>query len=279
MFYAMWLEGQLLWNMPLLACLICLAAIYVYAVASYTNIKFYQKQPLLYFLSLGIMYLTFGSPFETISHLSFSLHMLQMSILYFIISPLFLLGIPDALIQSIREHSLTKRVSKYILPSKAALYAFGAMFLMYHFPVVLTFLARTDFVHNGYLFVLLLLSFRMWQPITVPDPKKHHSQEQKKRYLFLSGLVIMPACLLFIITAFIGGMNNPLLSELTANLCISPSQLSQLSSLDILPSSFNTRLDQMFAGVLMLGMHKFGVILTVRLSKKTKSGAVVGVVD
>ncbi|PFP29986.1 hypothetical protein COJ96_07250 [Bacillus sp. AFS073361] len=279
MFYAMWLEGQLLWNMPLLACLICLAAIYVYVTASYTNIKFYQKQPLLYFLSLGIMYLTFGSPFETISHLSFSLHMLQMSILYFIISPLFVLGIPDALIQSLREHSLTKRVSKYVLPSKAALYAFGAMFLMYHFPIVLTSLAQTSIVHNGYLFVLLLLSFRMWQPITVPDPKKEHSHEQNKRYLFLSGLVIMPACLLFIITAFIGGMNNPLLSELTANLCISPSQLSQLSSLDILPSTFNTRLDQMFAGILMLGMHKFGVVLTVRLGRKTKSGAVAGVVD
>jgi len=279
MFYAMWLEGQLLWNMPLLACLICLTAIYVYVTASYTNIKFYQKQPLLYFLSLGIMYLTFGSPFETISHLSFSLHMLQMSILYFIISPLFVLGIPDALIQSLREHSLTKRVSKYVLPSKAALYTFGAMFLMYHFPIVLTSLAQTSIVHNGYLFVLLLLSFRMWQPITVPDPKKEHSHEQNKRYLFLSGLVIMPACLLFIITAFIGGMNNPLLSELTANLCISPSQLSQLSSLDILPSTFNTRLDQMFAGILMLGMHKFGVVLTVRLGRKTKSGAVAGAVD
>ncbi|MCM3115279.1 cytochrome c oxidase assembly protein [Neobacillus sp. MER 74] len=279
MFYAMWLEGQLLWNMPLLACLICLTAIYVYVTASNTNIKFYQKQPLLYFLSLGIMYLTFGSPFETISHLSFSLHMLQMSILYFIISPLFVLGIPDALIQSLREHSLTKRVSKYVLPSKAALYTFGAMFLMYHFPIVLTSLAQTSIVHNGYLFVLLLLSFRMWQPITVPDPKKEHSHEQNKRYLFLSGLVIMPACLLFIITAFIGGMNNPLLSELTANLCISPSQLSQLSSLDILPSTFNTRLDQMFAGILMLGMHKFGVVLTVRLGRKTKSGAVAGGVD
>ncbi|MBV7505772.1 cytochrome c oxidase assembly protein [Bacillus sp. sid0103] len=279
MFYAMWLEGQLLWNMPLLACLICLVAIYVYVVVIYTNIKLYQKQPLLYFLSLVIMYVTFGSPFETISHLSFSLHMLQMSILYFIISPLFVLGIPYPLIETIRKQSLSKQVNKFVLPSKVALFAFGALFLIYHFPIVLTFLSQTAFVHNGYLFVLLVLSFRMWQPITVPDPKNDHTQEQKKRYLFLSGLVIMPACLLFIVTALIGGMNNPLLSQLTANLCISPSQLSQLSSLDLLPSPFNTRLDQMFAGILMLGMHKFGLILTVRLEKNLKSGAVAGVVD
>lgn len=279
MFYTMWLEGQWMWNMPLLACLICLAAIYVYVVVTYTNIKLYQKQPLLYFLSLGIMYVTFGSPFEMISHLSFTLHMLQMSILYFIVSPLVILGIPDLLIQTIRNHSLSIRVSKFVLSSKAALYTFGAMFLMYHFPVVLTALTQTAFVHNGYLFTLLLLSFRMWQPLTVPDSKKFHTQNQKKRYLFLSGLVIMPACLLFIITALLGGMNNPLLSQLTTNLCISPSQLSQLSSLDILPSSFNTRLDQMLAGILMLGMHKFGLILTVHLEKKLKSGATASVVD
>jgi cytochrome c oxidase assembly factor CtaG len=279
MFYAMWLEGQWMWNMPLLACLICLAAIYVYLVVTYTNTKLYQKQPLLYFLSLGIMYVTFGSPFETISHLSFSLHMLQMSILYFIVSPLVVLGIPDPLIQTIRNCSLSIRVRKFVLSSKATLYTFGAMFLLYHIPVVLTALNQTALVHNGYLFMLLVLSFRMWQPITVPDSKTFHTKDQKKSYLFLSGLVIMPACLLFIITAFLGGMNNPLLSQLTTNLCISPSQLSQLSSLDILPSSFNTRLDQMFAGILMLGMHKFGLILTVHLEKKLKSEAALSVVD
>ena len=279
MFYAMLLQGQMLWNLPLLAAIICLAAIYVFVVVTYTKIKLYQQQPLLYFLSLGILYLTFGSPFETISHLSFSLHMLQMSILYFIIPPLFVLGIPDTLMQIIRNHSRSKRVSKFVFPPKAALYAFGAMFLMYHVPVVLTALSQNAAVHNGYLFVLLVLSFRMWQPITIHDPKKGHSLEQHNRYLFLSGLVIMPACLLFIITALTGGMNNPLLSQLTATLCISPSQLSHLSSLDILPSSFNTRLDQMFAGILMLVIHKLGLILTVRLGKKLKSGVMVSVVD
>jgi cytochrome c oxidase assembly factor CtaG len=276
MFYAMWFEGQLLWNTPLLACLICIAVLYVVLVLSFTKIKLHQKQPLLFFLSLSIMYVIFGSPFETISHLSYSLHMLQMSILYFIIPPLFLLGIPDSFLQQVRQLSIFARVSKFFLPPIAALYAFGAMFLMYHFPVVLTTLSQNSFVHNGYLFVLFVLSFRMWGPIASPDSKKYGSKAQNKRYLFLSGLVLMPACLLFILTAFIGGMNNPLLTQLTANLCISP---SQLSSLNILPSPFNTRLDQLFAGILMLGMHKFGLTLTVRLGKKMNRGNVVGIVD
>lgn len=276
MFYAMWLEGQSLWNTPLLAFLICIACLYAVLVLSYTKIKLNQKQPLLFFLSLGIMYVTFGSPFETISHLSFSLHMLQLSILYFIIPPLFLLGIPDSFLQHIQNLTIFVRVSKIFGPPIAALYAFGALFLMYHFPVVLTNISQNTIVHNGYLFVLLLLSIRMWGPIASPDSNKVGSKRQNKRYLFLSGLVLMPACLLFILTAFIGGMNNPLLTEFTANLCISP---SQLDSLNLLPAPFNTRFDQMFAGILMLGMHKFGLLLTVRLGKKVNSGTVVGMVE
>ncbi|MDR7237763.1 cytochrome c oxidase assembly protein [Neobacillus drentensis] len=276
MFYAMFLEGQSLWNVPLLAFLICIALLYVVLVLSFTKIKLNQKQPLLFFLSLGIMYLAFGSPFEKISHLSFSLHMLQLSILYFIIPPLFLLGIPDSFLHYIQNLTLFVRVSKFFLAPIAALYAFGVLFLMYHFPVVLSTISQNTVVHNGYLFVLLLLSVRMWGPIAAPDLNNNGSTRQNKRYLFLSGLALMPACLLFILTALVGGMNNPLLTELTANLCISP---SQLDSLNLLPAPFNTRLDQMFAGILMLGMHKFGLILTVRLGKKVNSGTVVGMVD
>jgi putative membrane protein len=276
MYYAMLLEGQSFWNAPLLAFLICIALLYVVLVLSFTKIKLHQKQPLLFFLSLCILYIAFGSPFETISHLSFSLHMLQLSILYFIVPPLLLLGIPGPFLQNIRGHTLIVRMNRITMTPIAALYAFGGLFLMYHFPVVLTTISQNTFIHNGYLFVLLLLSFRMWGPIASPDSNKDGSKRQNKRYLFLSGLVLMPACLLFILTALIGGMNNPLLTELTANLCISP---SQLDSLNLLPAPFNTRLDQMFAGILMLGMHKFGLLLTVRLGKKVNSEAVVGMVD
>lgn len=276
MFYDIWLGGQLLWNIPLLVCLFGIAVLYAFLLLSYTNVKLHHKQPLLWFLSLGILYVTFGSPFAAISHLSFSMHMLQLSILYFIIPPLFLLGIPDALIQQYKKLTISKKVSRFVLPPMAALYTFGALFLIYHIPVVLTILSQSSLVHNGYLFVLLILSVRMWRPIAVPDVQKYSSTEQNKRYLFMSGLVLMPVCLLFIITALIGSINNPLLTQITANLCISP---TQFSSLNILPSPFNSSLDQIFAGFLMIGMHKFGLILTVRLRKKAKNGIVVDTID
>jgi len=252
MFYAVWLEGQLVWNIPLLTGLIGLAVLYACLVKIYTNIKIHHKQPLLFFLCLGILYVTLGSPLSALSHLSFSFHMMQMSILYFIIPPLFLLGIPEPF------PKIMKRINKLFLPPLAALYTFAFLFLMYHLPVVLTFLSKNTFVHNGYLVVLLVMSFIMWRPIV---------KDQNKRYALLSGLLLMPACVLFILTAFIGGLNNPFLAQMTANLCISP---SQLSSLHILPPPFNTGLDQIMAGILMIVMHKFALFVTVRIGKKVR---------
>jgi len=262
MFFDLLLQGQLLWNLPLLAALIFIGGLYVFLLQSLTKVKIHQQQPLLFFLSLAILYLIIGSPLSSLSHLSFSLHMLQLSILYFIIPPLFLLGMPDSLLQQFGKTSVSKKIGKFVIPPKAALYAFGALFLMYHFPVLLTFLSQYTVVHNGYLFVLLVLSFWMWRPIAAPDLKKDGSMRKNKRYVVLSGLVLMPACLLFVFNAILGEMNNPFLTQMTANLCMSP---SDLSSFNILPSPFNTSFDQILAGILMLVMHKFGLTLTVRL--------------
>ncbi|WHY76863.1 cytochrome c oxidase assembly protein [Neobacillus sp. WH10] len=252
MFYAVWLEGQLVWNTPLLAGLICVGTLYAFLLLSFTNIKIHHKQPLLFFLCLGIIYVTIGSPLSAISHLSFSLHMIQMSIIFFIIPPLILLGIPDSF------PKIVKGLNKLFLPPKAALFTFAALFLMYHLPVVFAFLSQNSFVHNGFLFVLLVMSFSMWRPI---------GKEQNKRYAFLSGLLLLPACIFFILTAFIGGLNNPLHTQMTATLCISP---VDLRSLTILPYPFNTKFDQIMAGILMVGMHELALFVTFRVGKKVQ---------
>ena len=217
---------------------------------NFTKGKIQPKQPILFFLGLGLLYVTIGSPISTISHLSFSLHMIQMSMLYFIIPPLLILGIPDSLLP------ISTRINKLFLPPSAALYTFAILFLLYHMPVILAFLSQHSNVHNSYLLVLLYTSFSMWRPIV---------NGQDKRYAMLSGLLLLPACILFIFNASLGEVNNPLLAQMTATLCFTP---SEFSSFNLLPTSFNTRFDQITAGFLMLGMHKFALFVTVRLGKK-----------
>lgn len=264
MFSVIWLESHLLWNIPLLAVLICIAVLYGYLLRCVTTLQIYHKQPILLLLGLFFLYLIIGSPLSTISHLSFSFHMIQMSILFFIIPPVILLGIPVPMFQRIWGMSIIKKTSKLFLTPMVALITFSILFLIYHLPILLKILSQSPIFHNGYILLLFLLSFSMWWPIAAPDPKQRFSGEMKKRYAFLSGLIIMPACLLFIITAMMNEMNNPFLSQMSVALCLP----SDFPSLNLLPSIFNSRIDQLMAGILMLGMHKLALMMTYRLEGK-----------
>lgn len=258
------LEGQLMWNVPLLVILAGISVFYALILSYFTDIKLYHRQPLVFFLGMGLLFLVLGSPLAPISHLSFSLHMIQMSILYFVVPPILLRGIPGPLFQIIWKNTLPPKVSKWFLSPRLALIVFAVLFLMYHLPVVLNAFSKDHFIHNGYISFLFLLSFGMWRPIVSPDPKQRFSKGEKKRYAVLSGLLLMPACLLFVFNAVTDGITNPFLSQLTAHLC-SPSQdISQY----ILPSLFNSKYDQAMAGFLMLGIHKMSLMVTSRMANE-----------
>lgn len=261
MLYAL-VSSQMSWNIPLLIGLICVALLYAFLLKRFTSIKLYHKQPLLLFLSLFLFYLTIGSPLSVISHLSISSHMIQMSILYFMIPPLFLLGIPNPIFQKIKSIKIVEILGKLFLRPIIALSAFAVLFLMYHFPAFLTYFSQHPFVHNGYLLLLLMLSFSMWWPIAAPDPEQRFYKAQKKRYTFLSGVLLMPACLMLIVFALFDSTNNSFLAQAMSGLCL-PAHSVSLSG--ILPAPFNTKFDQVMAGIFMLGLHKFSLMLTFRL--------------
>lgn len=266
MFFDVLLVEGMMWNTRLLAGIICLAMLYVFLLNRFTNIKVYHKQALLFFLGSGLLYIIIGSPLSNISHLSFSLHMIQMSILYFIIPPIILLGIPSHMFNQVLKFSIIKRTQKLFMPAKITLYAFAVLFLIYHFPFVLNILSQNTHLQNGYLLLLFMLSFGMWWPIVSPDPKQRLSVGRMKLYAFLSGIILMPACMLFILTAFIDGGNNPFLNQITAELCIP----AHSSSLNVLPLPFNTKFDQVMSGILMMGLHKFGLVMTLKIENKEK---------
>nr|WP_232337162.1 cytochrome c oxidase assembly protein [Lysinibacillus timonensis] len=223
----------------------------------FTIIKFYSKQPLLFYLALCIIYLLLGTPLSTISHFSFSLHMLQMSILYFIVTPLLLTSIPESLFEKIIEIPMIKRTGQLLIAPRLALYIFSILFLIYHLPLVLNFLTQSPFMKNGYLFILFILSFSIWWPIVSPNPFMRIYDEQKKRYLFLSGLMLMPACIVFILSALVVETHNPFLNQLAVQLCIPP----DINSINLFPFPYSTKMDQFIAAVLMLGIHKFSLFL------------------
>lgn len=186
-----------------------------------------------------------------------------MSILYFIIPPLILLGIQPIIYNRIINLRLIHRFNRIYKPS-LSLYLFATLFLIYHLPLFLTFITKHSFLQNGFLIGLFLLAFHMWIPIATPHSKQKLSNLKKKKYVFHSGLLITPACLLFIVTALLNSQGNPLFADMLVHLCLPP----DISSVQLLPPPFNTKYDQVMAGIFMISLHKFGLVITCKLEKK-----------
>ncbi|MCR2821651.1 cytochrome c oxidase assembly protein [Lederbergia panacisoli] len=239
MFNSVLLEGQLEWNFPVLFILAIITILYALSLIYFTNIKIYHVRPILFFVGISLFYLVIGSPLSIISHLSFSFHMIQMSILYFIVPPLLLLGIPvkfkiDAL-------------------SYIALVLFAILFFLYHLPFVLQTLYQISYLHKGYTSLLFVLAILMWWPIV---------KLGNKRFTIWSGLLLTPACLLFIVNGIMGGITNPFLQGLVLSLCLP----EHINVVELLPFHINPRVDQISGGIVMMGLHKFGLMLISRFS-------------
>jgi putative membrane protein len=214
-------------------------------------------QPLLFLACTIITYFTFGSPLTPVSQLSFSLHMIQMSIVYFFIPPLLLLSIRPFFA---RWRPATGKKCRYRWFAIFALYVFAVLFLMYHIPVMIIFLSAYPFIRVSYAVILFLLALCMWWPVTKPVYRQRVLIRGRQRYVLLSGLLLMPACMFFIVSGFMSGAENAFLDEMTAAICFPVTSVS----LEILPAPFNTKYDQIASGVFMMAMHKVALMLTVK---------------
>ncbi|WP_188944150.1 cytochrome c oxidase assembly protein [Virgibacillus salexigens] len=244
------------WNMQLLLILICCSIVYV--ILSWKKGNFFKS--VLFFSSMLILYITIGSPLSALGHISFSTHMIQMSIVYFIIPPLLVRSFPK------RSSSTKQFTAKPIkIMTMLALILFAVMFFLYHLPITLQYLAVTPTVRRSYQFLLFLLAVVMWWPIIASEAREYFNKQQKQRYTFISSMIIMPACLLFIIYALFDGASNPLASQAATQWCI-PASTTQQNSL--LPFSINTKLDQWLAGLSMLGIHKMSLHVSSRMDEK-----------
>lgn len=269
------LHGQGTWNLPLLGILLFMLILF-YRFNSRKTLPLYRgtnKKKRLYRLQLllfvggtVLLYMMIGSPFVPFSYLSFSFHMIHMSILFFIIPPMMLLGIPYELYITIQRVPVIQVIAKIITPLRA-LIAFSILFLLYHIPMFLMILSEYAYGQRLFIIVLFVLSFRMWWPIASPNRHKRLDHQQMKQYALISGLFIMPACLFFIASGWFGRVPNPFFSQLTTHLCIPSNGYIP----PLLPPPFNTKYDQIMAGVFMLGLHKVALAVTYRLGIKSLS--------
>ena len=175
------LVGQLTWNIPFCIFLITIATMY-FTFLKGKNIRFISRQPFLFCLGICLLYLAIGSPLLTISHLSYSLHMIQMSALFFIVPPLLLLGTPHFMYKRFICIPSVKKFKTIGITPKVALIVFSLLFFIYHFPGILTYLTERAFIHQGYVSLLFILALFMWLPIASPNLTRRLSTQATKKY-------------------------------------------------------------------------------------------------
>lgn len=251
---------QALWSPYLLATTILITTLYFYITGKgrhrfKDSEEISNKQRAFFLSSMILFYLVKGSPVDLLSHLMLSAHMTQMAILYLVIPPILLMGMPAWVLRKVINLPVVKPVFRFISKPLIALLVFNVLFSLYHIPVVFDTIKVDMVYHTTYTTVMFVGAFIMWWPLVNPLPEEQRLSGIKKiGYIMADGMLLTPACALIIFA------DQPLYatySEMTAwlaalELCV---PAGTLAGLDLGgPELFNALPlveDQQLGGVIM----------------------------
>lgn len=186
-------------------------------------------------VGLALFYLASGSPLHIIGHFfMFSIHMLTMAVLYFIVPPLILYGLTDEMYQSLLRWEPVRRLYEFFGRHTAlSLVLFNLLLTVYHIPVIFDLFKGNQIAGSLIHGLLFLTAFLNWLPVSPAGPSaNNHSEGKKLVYLFVDALALTPACLFVI-------LSGRVLYDAYAN---APQLVSWLPALS----------DQQFGGIIMM---------------------------
>lgn len=194
-----------LWRPEIMLLTLLVGAIYLITVGSLRH-RFKESKPVtkgkktLFLLALFIFYIALGSPLNYYGHhFLFSAHMLQMALLYLVLPPILLLGIPDWLIRPILARPFSQKVFLFFTKPIIAILLFNVLFSLYHLPTIFDAVMANHSLHFIYHSMLGLGAILMWWPLIDVLPEYiGMSGLRKIGYIFGSGVLLTPVCVLII---------------------------------------------------------------------------------
>jgi putative membrane protein len=155
----------------------------------------------LFLLALIIYYFAVGSPLDLVGHELFSMHMLQMSLLYFVLPPLLLLGIPAYMWRPLIRLPVLRAIGRFFTRPVFTLFFFNGIISLYHVPIVFDTIMRNHPLHYISHAILLFAAFCMWWPIACPVPEYDKVPSlYKLALIFGNGVLLTPACAMITFT-------------------------------------------------------------------------------
>jgi putative membrane protein len=152
------------------------------------------QRMIVFYSGLVLMYLTEGSPLHDLAdRYSFFAHMLQHSLLSYVVAPLLLLGSPPWLLRWMLTGRAIKPVAMTVLSPLVAFLLFSIGFNVWHIPLIYDSALRNPPLHHTQHLIFLALSVIMWWPLISPmnDFPKPPKLAQLA-YLFLLPVAQLP---------------------------------------------------------------------------------------
>ncbi|NMD71958.1 cytochrome c oxidase assembly factor CtaG [Bacillus sp. DNRA2] len=229
--------------------------------------KLTKKEGILFTTAMVLLYAIKGSPLDLMGHLMFYAHMIQMAMLYLVIAPIFIVGIPNWIWRKVLNNRMVKPLFQFFTRPLIALILFNGMFSFYHVPLIFDVIKTNMWMHAGYTSILFVVALFMWWPL-VNKVEEYQTLSGLKKigYIFADGILITPACALIIFadSPMYATFSDPNAWMQALQLCV-PS--TTLASLDLSgPEMFNSLSlidDQQLGGVLMKIIQEvvYGVVL------------------
>ncbi|MFC7784503.1 MULTISPECIES: cytochrome c oxidase assembly factor CtaG [unclassified Rossellomorea] len=229
--------------------------------------KLTSKEATYFILSMVLLYGIKGSPVEIMSTILFSAHMAQMALLYLVVTPLLVLGIPKWVWKAAVELPVVKQIFKFMTKPLISLLSFNIIFSIYHIPLVFDNVRTDATLHGLATIILFLLALFMWWPLLNPvDDDIDLSGLKRIGYILGSAVLLTPACGLIIFA------ENPLYAPYydpqeflkALALCVPVNTLEGLTLTGPeLFTDMSTQNDQQLGGVIMKIVQEivFGVML------------------
>lgn len=167
-------------------------------------VPFYQlknNQVKFFICAIILLYIVKGSPVGTIAkHYLFSAHVLQLSVIFFIIIPLFILSLPTNFLRKYFWHHRTRLfVGVFAHPWLNAI-LFNGLLTVYFIPSVFNTIKGNIYFMSVSQVVLIGLAFLMWWVIISPIPEVTHIPYLTRIvYIFFASLLLMPIGVFFLI--------------------------------------------------------------------------------
>jgi len=205
--------------------IISVAIIYWYFknVVRYYRSKMTSSQINYLLTAVILLYIVTGSPLAAVGkHYLFSAHMLQLSIMFFVVVPLFILSLPRAYIRKYFWNHRTKFLIQLFGKPWLTAAAFNGLVTLYFVPTVFNFLKSYPILMGLAQLILVINAFLMWWVIISPLPEiSRFSYLTRAAYIFFASLLLMPIGFFHLIVQvenypFYAEIQGSLLPSLTA---------------------------------------------------------------